>query len=42
MFNNNTYTDFRTTYKHNLVSSYAKVIQQNQNVIKLNINWLFG
>ena len=43
MFNNNTYNDFRTTWKHILIPSYIiQVIHQNQNVRKLNINWLFG
>ena len=43
MFHNNTYTDFRTAYKHVLIPSYfIQVIQQNQNVTKLNINCLFG
>ena len=36
MFNNNTYTDFRTAYKHILIPSYIiQVIYQNQNVTKL-------
>ena len=43
MFNNNTYPDFRRAYKHILISSYViQLIQQNQNVTKLNINWLCG
>ena len=43
MFNNNTYTDFRKAYKHVLLPSYIiQVIQQNQNVTKLNIDWFFG
>ena len=42
MFNNNTYIDFRTACKHVLIPSYfIKVIEQNQNVTKLNINWFF-
>ena len=41
MFNNNTYIDFRTVCKYILISScIILVIQQNQNVTKLNINWL--
>ena len=36
MFNNNTYTDFRTVNKHPLILSYVIwIIQQNQNVTKL-------
>ena len=43
MFNNNAYTDFRTACKYILIPSYViQVIEQNQNVTKLNINWLFG
>ena len=43
MFKNNTYADFRKAYKHVLIPSYIiQVIQQNQNVIKLNIDWFFG
>ena len=43
MFNNNTYTDFRTACQHILIPSYIiQVIYQNQNVTILNINWLFG
>ena len=41
MFNNNTYTDFTTICKSILISScIILLIQQNQNVTKLNINWL--
>ena len=41
MFNNNTYTDFITAYKHILISSYViQVIQPNQNVTKLKIGCL--
>ena len=43
MFKNNTYADFRKAYKHVLIPSYIiQVIQQNQNVIKPNIDWFFG
>ena len=43
MFNNNTHIDFRTAWKYVLIPSYfIQVIEQNQNVTKLNINWLFG
>ena len=43
MFNNNTYIDFITAYKKILIPIYIiRVIQQNQNVAKLNINPLFG
>ena len=43
MFNNNTHVDFRTAWKHVLIPSYfIQVIEQDQNVTKLNINWLFG
>ena len=43
MFNNNIFTDFRTAYKHILIPSYIiRLIYQNQNVTKLNINWSFG
>ena len=42
MFNNNTYTDFRTANKHVFTPSYVihviQVIKHNQNVTKLNIN----
>ena len=43
IFNNNTFTDFRAAYKHVLITNYLiQVIQKNQSVTKLNINWLFG
>ena len=43
LFHNNTYSDFRRVYKHVLISSYIiRVICQNQNITKLNINWLLG
>ena len=43
MFNNNTFTDLRTADKHVLIYSYVIwVIYHNQNVPKLNINWLFS
>ena len=43
IFNNNTFTDFRAAYKHVLIPSYViQLIQKNQSVTKLNINWLFG
>ena len=43
MFNDNTYTDSRTAFKHVLIPRYAiQAIQQSQNVTKLNIHWLFG
>ena len=44
MFNSETYIDFKkTAYKHVLIPSYfIEVVWQNQNVIKLNINWFFG
>ena len=38
MFNNNTYTDFKTAYKHILILSY--VINRTRMPKKLN-NWLF-
>ena len=38
MFNNNTYTDFKTAYKHILILSY--VINRTRMSKKLN-NWLF-
>ena len=42
MFNKNTYTDFRTAHKNILTPTYViQVRQQNQNITKLNINWLF-
>ena len=41
MFNNNSYTDLRTAYKHVSIASYVIwVIQQNQSAKQLNINWL--
>ena len=43
MFNNNAYSDFRTAYKHVLIPGYViRVIWQNQNITKLNINWLLS
>ena len=40
---NNTYIDSRTASKYMLILSYViQVIKQNQNITKLNINWLFG
>ena len=43
MFNNNTYTDFRMADENVLISSSViQVRKHNQNVTKIDINWLFG
>ena len=43
MFNNKIYVNFRTAYKHILIHSYDfQVIQQNQNVTKLNFKWFLA
>ena len=41
MFNNTTYSDFRTAHKHILIPTYIIQGIWEQNVTKLNISWLF-